>query len=95
MVLKNLASPWEIILYIERKKIYLHLFSILVADPLKESAVWLEEVDPEELRVRSGSVRPVSPQMNTNQDPLGTGTDIFRLVLLHLLKCTLEKNSFQ
>lgn len=50
---------------------------MVVPDPLKESAVWLEEVDPEELRVRSGSVRPVSPQMNTSQDPLGTGTDIF------------------
>lgn len=47
---------------------------MLPADPLKESAVWLEEVDPEELRARSGSARPVSPQINTTQDPLGTGT---------------------
>ncbi|PFX23413.1 exocyst complex component 2-like isoform X1 [Stylophora pistillata] len=47
-----------------------------VPDPLKESAVWLEEIDPEELRARSGSTRPVSPQINTNQDPLGTGLDI-------------------
>lgn len=51
---------------------------MLLADPLKESAVWLEEVDPEELRARSGSTRPVSPQINTSQDPLGTGTaDVF------------------
>ena len=55
--------------------------NMLVTDPLKESAVWLEEVDPEELRARSGSTRPVSPQINTSQDPLGTGADIFRLVL--------------
>jgi len=47
---------------------------------LKESAVWLEEVDPEELRARSGSTRPVSPQINTSQDPLGTGIDVFGLV---------------
>lgn len=50
---------------------------MLFADPLKESAVWLEEVDPEELRARSGSTRPVSPQINTSQDPLGTGADVF------------------
>ena len=49
---------------------------MLFADPLKESAVWLEEVDPEELRARSGSTRPVSPQINTSQDPLGTGADV-------------------
>ena len=53
---------------------------MLPADPLKESAVWLEEVDPEELRARSGSARPVSPQINTTQDPLGTGT-VFGSVL--------------
>ncbi len=52
-------------------------FEMLFADPLKESAVWLEEVDPEELRARSGSTRPVSPQINTSQDPLGTGADVF------------------
>lgn len=51
--------------------------NLLSADPLKESAVWLEEVDPEELRARSGSARPVSPQINASQDPLGTGTDVF------------------
>jgi len=50
---------------------------MVVPDPLKESAVWLEEVDPEELRARSGSTRPVSPQINTSQDPLGTGIDVF------------------
>lgn len=50
---------------------------MVVPDPLKESAVWLEEVDPEELRARSGSTRPVSPQINNSQDPLGTGTDVF------------------
>jgi len=50
---------------------------MVVPDPLKESAVWLEEVDPEELRARSGSTRPVSPQINTSQDPLGTGVDVF------------------
>lgn len=50
---------------------------VVVPDPLKESAVWLEEVDPEELRARSGSARPVSPQTNASQDPLGTGTDVF------------------
>ncbi|XP_078365831.1 exocyst complex component 2-like [Oculina patagonica] len=50
---------------------------MVVPDPLKESAVWLEEVDPEELRARSGSTRPVSPQINTSQDPLGTGADVF------------------
>ena len=51
---------------------------ILLLDPLKESAVWLEEVDPDELRARSGSTRPVSPQKNTSQDPLmGTGADVF------------------
>ncbi|XP_015779962.1 PREDICTED: exocyst complex component 2-like [Acropora digitifera] len=50
----------------------------LVPDPLKESAVWLEEMDPDELRARSGSVTPVSPQINTSNDPLGTGVDVFR-----------------
>lgn len=49
----------------------------LVPDPLKESAVWLEEMDPDELRARSGSVTPVSPQINTSNDPLGTGVDVF------------------
>ncbi|XP_067054130.1 exocyst complex component 2-like isoform X2 [Acropora muricata] len=49
----------------------------LVPDPLKESAVWLEEMDPDELRARSGSVTPVSPQINTGNDPLGTGVDVF------------------
>ncbi|XP_044175030.1 exocyst complex component 2-like [Acropora millepora] len=48
-----------------------------VIDPLKESAVWLEEMDPDELRARSGSVTPVSPQINTSNDPLGTGVDVF------------------
>lgn len=50
---------------------------MVVPDPLKESAVWLEEIDPDELRARSGSTRPVSPQINTSQDPLGTGADVF------------------
>ncbi|XP_068701050.1 exocyst complex component 2-like isoform X2 [Montipora foliosa] len=50
---------------------------IVVPDPLKESAVWLEEIDPDEFRARSGSARPVSPQINTSQDPLGTAVDVF------------------
>lgn len=56
---------------------YSNNLDFFLTDPLKESAVWLEEVDPEELRTRSGSTRPVSPQINTSQDPLGTGADVF------------------
>ena len=62
---------------------------MLLSDPLKESAVWLDEEDPDELRARSGSTRAVSPQTNTSQDPLGTGVDVSGLVkiLLRLLAC--------
>ena len=60
---------------------YSNDLELFLTDPVKESAVWLEEVDPEELRARSGSTRPVSPQINTSQDPLGTGAaDVFGLV---------------
>jgi len=55
---------------------------MLLIDPLKESAVWLEEVDPEELQAGSGTARPASPQINTSQNPLGTGADVVGLVNL-------------
>lgn len=51
---------------------------MVVPDPLKESAVWLEEVDPEELQAGSGTARPASPQINTSQNPLGTVTTFQR-----------------
>ena len=63
---------------------YSNDLALLLTDPLKESAVWLEEIDLEELRARSGSTRPVSPQINKSQDPLGTGSDAFGLVKILL-----------
>ncbi|XP_048576909.1 exocyst complex component 2 isoform X2 [Nematostella vectensis] len=47
----------------------------VLADPLRESAVWIEEAEAEELVTSSGSTRPVSPPIH--QDPLGIASDVF------------------